>query len=52
MLTVGEKFPSFELTATVDLDVHKAFETITEESFPGKWKVYSNLCAPSEAWHT
>jgi len=40
MLTVGEKFPSFELTATVDLDVHKAFETITEESYAGKWKVF------------
>ncbi len=40
MLTVGEKFPSFELTATVDLDVHKAFKAITDESFAGKWKVY------------
>lgn len=40
MLTVGEKFPAFELAATVDLDVHKAFETITEESYPGKWKVF------------
>jgi peroxiredoxin (alkyl hydroperoxide reductase subunit C) len=40
MLTVGEKFPAFELAATVDLDVHKAFETITEKSFPGKWKVF------------
>ena len=40
MLTVGEKFPAFELSATVDLDVHKAFETITEKSYPGKWKVF------------
>jgi peroxiredoxin (alkyl hydroperoxide reductase subunit C) len=40
MLIVGEKFPAFELTATVDLDPRKAFETITETSFPGKWKVY------------
>ena len=40
MLTVGEKFPEFELTATVDLDVHKAFETVTGDSYPGKWKVY------------
>jgi len=40
MLTVGEKFPAFELAATVDIDVHKAFETITEESYPGKWKVF------------
>jgi peroxiredoxin (alkyl hydroperoxide reductase subunit C) len=40
MLTVGEKFPSFELTATVGLDVHNAFETVTDESYPGKWKVF------------
>jgi peroxiredoxin (alkyl hydroperoxide reductase subunit C) len=40
MLTVGEKFPAFEVTATVDLDPGKAFKTITETSYPGKWKVY------------
>jgi peroxiredoxin (alkyl hydroperoxide reductase subunit C) len=40
MLTVGEKFPTFELTAVVDLDLKKAFETITEKSYAGKWKVY------------
>jgi alkyl hydroperoxide reductase subunit AhpC len=40
MLTVGEKFPSFELTAVVDLDPKKAFETITDQSYAGKWKVY------------
>jgi len=40
MLTVGENFPSFELTAVVDLDPKKAFETVTEKSFAGKWKVY------------
>jgi lipoyl-dependent peroxiredoxin subunit C len=40
MITVGEKFPTFELTAVVDLDPKKAFETITESSYPGKWKVY------------
>jgi peroxiredoxin (alkyl hydroperoxide reductase subunit C) len=40
MLTVGEKFPSFELTAVVDLDPKKAFETITENSYAGKWKVF------------
>jgi len=40
MLTVGEKFPAFELTATVDVDVHKAFQTVTEKSYPGKWKVF------------
>jgi peroxiredoxin (alkyl hydroperoxide reductase subunit C) len=40
MLTVGENFPTFELTAVVDLDLKKAFETITEKSYAGKWKVY------------
>lgn len=40
MLTIGEKFPDFEVTATVDLDPKKAFQTITQESYPGKWKVY------------
>jgi alkyl hydroperoxide reductase subunit AhpC len=40
MLTVGEKFPNFELTAVVGLDLKKAFETITDQSYAGKWKVY------------
>jgi peroxiredoxin (alkyl hydroperoxide reductase subunit C) len=40
MLTVGEKFPAFELTAVVDLDPKKAFETVTENSYEGKWKVF------------
>ncbi len=40
MLTVGEKFPAFELTGVVSMDMNKAFETITENSYPGKWKVY------------
>ena len=40
MLTVGEKFPQFELTAVVSTDIKNAFQTITGESYPGKWKVY------------
>jgi lipoyl-dependent peroxiredoxin subunit C len=40
MLAVGDKFPAFELTATVSTDKDKAFETITHESYPDKWKVY------------
>lgn len=40
MLGVGEKFPSFSVTATVSTDRNKAFETITDESYPGKWKLY------------
>jgi lipoyl-dependent peroxiredoxin subunit C len=39
MLTVGENFPTFNLTAVVDLDPKKAFEEISNESYPGKWKV-------------
>jgi peroxiredoxin (alkyl hydroperoxide reductase subunit C) len=40
MLTVGEQFPKFEVTATVGLNTKTAFETITDASYPGKWKVY------------
>jgi peroxiredoxin (alkyl hydroperoxide reductase subunit C) len=42
MLTVGEKFPSFELKATVstEKDEKKAFQTITDQSYEGKWKVF------------
>ncbi len=40
MLSVGETFPSFSMTAAVSLEKGKEFETITEESYPGKWKVY------------
>ena len=40
MLTVGENFPSFSVAATVSTDKNKAFETITETSYPGKWKLY------------
>jgi peroxiredoxin (alkyl hydroperoxide reductase subunit C) len=40
MLGVGQKFPSFDVTATVSLDMKNAFTQITDESYPGKWKVY------------
>jgi peroxiredoxin (alkyl hydroperoxide reductase subunit C) len=40
MLGVGEKFPVFSVTATVSRDKNKAFETITNESYAGKWKIY------------
>ena len=39
MLTVGDKFPAFSLKATVSEDMDSAFETITNDSFPGKWTV-------------
>ncbi len=42
MLTVGEKFPSFSLTATVsaESDPKTAFRLITDLDYPEKWKVY------------
>ena len=40
MLGVGEKFPDFKVTATVSLDKGKEFKEITNEDYPGKWKVY------------
>src|SRR5208337_3178291 len=41
MLAVGEQFPSYSLTATVSTDnSDKAFKTITNLDYPGKWKVY------------
>jgi peroxiredoxin (alkyl hydroperoxide reductase subunit C) len=40
MLTVGEKFPAFNLKAVVPGDLKNAFTDLTEQSFKGKWKVY------------
>jgi peroxiredoxin (alkyl hydroperoxide reductase subunit C) len=40
MLTIGDKFPAFKVTALVDLDLAKAFKTINDQSFAGRWKVY------------
>ncbi len=40
MLGVGEKFPDFKVTATVSLDKGKEFKEITNQDYPGKWKVY------------
>jgi len=42
MLGVGEKFPSYSLTATVgtDRDPKNAFRTITDLDYAGQWKVY------------
>lgn len=39
MLTIGDKLPSFELQAAVSLEPGKEFETITDQSHPGKWRV-------------
>jgi len=39
MLTVGDKFPSFSLQAVVSREKGKEFETLTDKSHEGKWKV-------------
>ena len=39
MLTVGDKFPEFELKATVSEDLSTAFETIRHDQYAGKWLV-------------
>ena len=39
MLTIGDKFPSFDLKAVVSTDAKAAFEQISDKSDPGKWKV-------------
>ncbi|MFI5802508.1 peroxiredoxin [Streptomyces sp. NPDC051561] len=40
MLTVGDKFPEFELNACVSLEAGKEFEQITHKTHEGAWKVY------------
>ena len=42
MLTIGDQFPAFELTASVKQsdDLEQAFTTLSNKSFEGKWKVY------------
>ena len=39
MLTVGDKFPSFDLNAVVDTDPAHAFGRITDKTHGGKWKI-------------
>jgi lipoyl-dependent peroxiredoxin subunit C len=39
MLTIGDKFPSFDLKAVVSTDPKKAFTEINSESDAGKWKI-------------
>jgi peroxiredoxin (alkyl hydroperoxide reductase subunit C) len=39
MLTVGDKFPEFDLKAVVSLEKDKEFKQITHKDFGGKWKV-------------
>ena len=39
MLTVGDKFPNFKLTAAVSLEKGKEFAEITNETYKDKWQV-------------
>lgn len=39
MLTVGDKFPSFNLKAVVKLDEGKEFQDLSDSSYEGMWKV-------------
>src|SRR5215470_2617793 len=39
MSGIGQKFPEFALTAVVASEPSKAFQPISHESFPGKWRV-------------
>ncbi len=39
MLTIGDKFPKFDLKAVVSTDIKNAFTQITDASDAGKWKV-------------
>jgi len=40
MLGVGDQFPAFSVMATVSREKGKEFETVSDASYPGKWKVY------------
>jgi peroxiredoxin (alkyl hydroperoxide reductase subunit C) len=39
MLTVGDKFPNFKLNAAVSLEKGKEFQTISQDTYKGKWQV-------------
>jgi alkyl hydroperoxide reductase subunit AhpC len=39
MLTVGDQFPDFKLQAVVSREKGKEFREISQDSYPGRWKV-------------
>jgi peroxiredoxin (alkyl hydroperoxide reductase subunit C) len=39
MSGIGHKFPEFALTGVVSSDPAKAFQPVSHESYPGKWRV-------------
>jgi alkyl hydroperoxide reductase subunit AhpC len=40
MLGVGQKFPEYKLAATVSIEQGKTFRPISNQDYPGQWKVY------------
>lgn len=40
MLGVGEKFPEYQVKATVSTDLKNAFKDVNQDTYEGKWKVY------------
>jgi alkyl hydroperoxide reductase subunit AhpC len=40
MLSVGEQFPDFSVTATVAINKDNAFKTITNQDYAGKWRIF------------
>ncbi|MCC5864389.1 MAG: peroxiredoxin [Wenzhouxiangella sp.] len=39
MLTIGDKFPSYRLKATIGTEIDSAFTELGNESFSGKWQL-------------
>ena len=39
MSGIGQRFPDFSLTGVVSSDMEKAFQSFTQDSFAGQWKV-------------
>lgn len=39
MLTIGDRFPDFQLQSVVSLEAGKEFQTLTNHSFEGHWRV-------------
>lgn len=39
MLTIGDKFPAFDVPAVVSTDMDKAFTRVNRDSDAGKWKI-------------
>ena len=45
MLTVGDRFHTFRLTAVTNLAPGREFEEVTDASHPGKWRVVRQLAS-------